>query len=300
MKALITGSNGSCAFYLKNELERHGDEVYGLARPEHELLWMESYLSYLDDVRPDIVYHLASDADVRGSWEHPGHTLHNNIQGTVNLFEALRSLKQRPIIQVCSTSEVYGNPSQWPIGETWPIQPANPYAVSKAAQDALGAVYAASYGFRVVRTRAFGYINPKRAALSLTAFAKQIVEIENGERRVLRHGNLDSIRTFCDVRDIVAAYRLAANLEGVYNIGSEESISVGECLNALISYSKCAINLEYDPDLTRPFDITNIVPYCRKFNQATGWRPRVGLKESLQWLLECCRIEADKKEKLCA
>jgi len=292
-RSLITGSNGSVAYYLREWLERNpGAQIFGLSRPDCDLNNFEAVCARLEVSKPDVIYHCASDANVRESWIYPREVIENNVNGTVNLFEAIRAVGIRPVVQVCSTSEVYGSPWHWPIGEDWQLAPLNPYAVSKAAQDMLASIYEKAYGIPVVITRAFGYINPRRADLALISFARQIAEIEAGRRHVLKHGNLDTYRTFCDVRDIVKAYELAASLgEGVYNIGSSERISVEQCLAALCDMATVAIPREFDQALARPADVTNIVPDCTRFRQRTGWEPQISFKESLTWLLNYCRQE---------
>jgi nucleoside-diphosphate-sugar epimerase len=282
---LITGANGSAAYYLAQEL--NGNYV-GLSRPDCDLTDFKTLCERLDQYRPDVIYHLASDADVRGSFDRSIYVMRNNIMGTVNLFEACRELNIRPVMVICSTSEVYGNPGKYPITEDFPISPVNPYAVSKACQDLMGGMYEKAYGFRVVRTRAFGYINPKRDNLSLTSFAKQIIVAERTGAKV-HHGNLFSIRTFCDVRDIAKAYVLAAEKTGVFNIGSEQPISIKACLDMLASYSKVPVTLFQDPARMRPTDVTNQIPDCSKFRKATGWQPEIKLEDSLKWLLSTCR-----------
>lgn len=283
---LITGSNGSAAYYLANELR--GNYV-GLSRPDCDLRDFDTVCARLDLHKPDVIYHLASDAEVGLSFERVHYVMHNNIMGTVNLFEACRRLNIRPNIVICSTSEVYGNPGKWPITEDFPIAPVNPYAVSKACQDLMGGMYEKAYGFSVVRTRAFGYINPRRATLSLSAFARKIADIERGKYVELRHGNLSSRRTFCDVRDVAKAYVIAATRGGTFNIGSERPVTIGEALEILCSYSKTPIKKVQDPALIRPIDVTDQIPDCSKFRNATGWEPKIRLEDSLRWLLATAR-----------
>lgn len=283
---LITGSNGSAAYYLADELR--GDCV-GLARPDCDLTNFTHVCDKLDELKPDVIYHLASYADVGESFNRVGYTMHNNVAGTVNLLEACRKLNIRPVIQICSTSEVYGNPGPQPVTESQQLAPINPYAVSKTTQDLLGSVYAKAYGFRVVITRAFGYVNPRRASLSLSSFARQIVAVERGLSDAVPHGNLKSVRTFCDVRDIVRAYRVATEKEGVFNIGSERPISIGDALDIIVGFATCPIRLVSNPALMRPTDVTHMIPDCTKFRNATGWEPQIPLEESLKWLLSICR-----------
>lgn len=292
MKALITGIRGAAASYLHVYLRDRGDEVIGIGRPDVELTDYAQVSGALAAIAPDVIYHLAADADVLASFNDEGKTLRNNIESTFNVLDVARKLPKRPAIQICSTSEVYGDPVMSPAGETWPLEPLNPYAVSKATQDMLGRMFAACYGLRVVVTRAFGYVNPLRRDLCLSNFAQQIAEIEFGKRTELRHGNLESVRTFCDSRDIVRAYAYAhdSKLQGIYNIGSEQEISIWQCLEALKSMAKVPIRCVPDIDLMRPLDIKRSVPDCSKFRRATGWEPVIPLKDSLLWLLDHYRI----------
>lgn len=315
LKVLITGISGSGGSYLADHITENYPtvEVHGISRwhstsshknlskcqgkiqvHECDLTDFSSVLSTIKRVRPDIIFHLASHANVRASFTNPISVIQNNVIGTINLFEALRHVGINPQVLHCSTSEVYGQvlPEEVPIKETAPIRAASPYAVSKVAQDLLGLTYFKSYGMRVVRTRMFTYINPRRGDLFATSFANQVVRIERGLQQRLLHGNLDSLRTIIDVRDAMEAYWLAAH-EGkpgeVYNIGGTTSISVGDFLEVLKSKAKCPIPSEVDPALVRPSDVTLQVPDTTKFTEATGWKPKYSFEESVEFLLEHCR-----------
>jgi len=122
------------------------------------------------------------------------------------------------------------DPARVPIDEDTPMRPASPYAVSKAAQDMLGWSYFLSYGMRIIRTRMFTYLNPRRADLFATAFARQVARIERGLQAELLHGNLDSVRTMLDVRDAMRAYWEAlghCEPGEAYNIGGATTMTVG-------------------------------------------------------------------------
>lgn len=248
----------------------------------------------LADVQPHVIYHLASDANVREAFDNAAQVFTNNAAGTVVLFEAIRKLAIDPLVMVCSSSEVYGNPKEYPIREEFTIRPSNPYAVSKAAQDLLGQMYGRDYGMRVVITRAFSYVNPLRSDLALSNFARQIAQIERGEAQEIVHGNLDSVRAFCDVRDIAAAYAFLPTLptlskasaeDGIYNIGGTEQVSIGQCLEMLVSLARVPVKTRQDAALMRPTDVTNQIPDCTRFHAVTQWEPKIPLRESLEWLL---------------
>jgi len=318
-RALITGVTGSGGSYLADHVVDHcpGVETHGIARwhsashhralrPEvrvHEcdLNDFSSVFSVLKRVKPDVIFHLAAYANVRASFDTPGTVMQNNIMGTNNLFEAIRLLELDPVLQLCSTSEVYGQvrPEEVPIREEQPFRPVSPYAVSKATQDLMGWAYFKSYGMKIIRTRMFTYLNPRRTDLFATAFARQVAWIEAGLQKELVHGNLDSVRTFIDVRDAMAAYWDAALYCApgeAYNIGGETTMKVGDCLDRLVALARKKIPTRLDPKLVRPADVTLQIPCVDKFKAATGWKPRYSFDESLRDLFEHWRAEARREK----
>ena len=189
----ITGSGGSfLAEYILSAYPK--TEIHGVSRwhstssekniskiqnkvvnHECDLCDFSSILSVLKETQPDIVFHIASHANVRSSFSTPLAVMQNNVMGTINLLEAIHVLGIDPIIQICSTSEVYGQvaPENVPINEECPFNPASPYAVSKTTQDLLGFTYFQSYNMKIIRTRMFAYLNPRRSDLFATSFAMQ-------------------------------------------------------------------------------------------------------------------------------
>lgn len=313
-KVLITGIGGSGGSFLAEYVaENHPDaELHGIARwhsttqdnlralvgaaavHECDLMDFGSVLETVRRVAPDVIFHLASHANVRASFVTPSAVLANNVLGTSHLLEAVRILGLDPLVQVCSTSEVYGqvDPKDVPIREDAPMHPASPYAVSKAAQDLLGRTYWANWGMRVVTTRMFSYVNPRRSDLFSTSFARQVARIEAGLQDELLHGNLDSVRTLVDVRDAVRAYWRAAELGEpgeVYNIGGTSTLTVGDFLSRLVALARVPVRLRLDPALLRPTDVTLQVPCVERFRALTGWTPRYSIDESLRFLLETWR-----------
>lgn len=320
-KVLITGISGSGGSYLAEYIVNNHPkiEVHGISRwhstttdnlslvhkrvtvHEADLMDMGSIIGVLQKVKPDVIFHLAAHANVRVSFVTPIAVLNNNIIGTANLFEAIRLGNNYPIIQLCSTSEVYGqvDPKYVPIKEDTPTKPASPYAVSKTAQDLLGWSYFTSYKMPIIRTRMFAYVNPRRADLFASAFAKQVAWIEEGLQDKLVHGNLDSVRTFIDVRDAMRAYWEAivhCEPGEVYNIGGTTTMTVGEFLKKLISMAKVQIRTQLDPKLLRPSDVTLQIPSVEKFIKKTGWKPRYSFDESITELLSYWREQAKKQK----
>lgn len=309
-KVLITGIGGSGGSYLAEYIIEHHPEVevHGLARwhsttqdnlrkfaaritvHEVDLMDMASLLPVMQGIRPDAIFHLAAHANVRASFITPNTVLANNILGTSNLFEAVRITGLDPMIQLCSTSEVYGqvDPKDVPIREDAPMRPASPYAVSKVAQDLLGYTYFVSYRMRIIRTRMFTYLNPRRTDLFASSFARQVARIELGLQKELLHGNLDSVRTLIDVRDAMRAYweaLLYCEPGEAYNIGGTTTMKVEEFLERLVAMARTPIPIKVDPALLRPADVTLQIPNVEKFYKITDWKPRYSFDESLAHLL---------------
>mgnify|MGYP001202884798 FL=1 len=250
--------------------------------------------SKLKILKPDVIFHLASNADVRNSFFEPLKFSKNNNMITVNLLEALRQIKSKAIIIICSTSEVYGNVKKknMPIKENQQISPINPYAVTKVFQDLMAQVYEKTFGLNIIVTRMFSYMNARRNNLFQTAFANQIAAIEQGKLKYLRHGNLKSKRTIIDTNDAMEAYWLAAKkgkIGHIYNICGSHKISVNDFLKKLISFSNKKIKCRLDKNLVRPNDIDLQISDFKKFKRDTGWKPQTNLNFAILNLLKECR-----------
>lgn len=263
---------------------------------DFELRDPKSVESVINKVKPDKIFHLAAQSYVMASFESPADTLETNIIGTLNLLEAVRKSKIDPIIHVCSSSEVYGQVSQdeVPIKETNTFRPASPYAVSKVGQDRLAYQYFKSYGIKTMITRAFTHTGPRRGEVfAESTFAKQIADIEKGKiDPVVKVGNLDSIRTFMDVRDIVEAYWLLTekcDAGEAYNIGGKTTMKVGDMLDMMIKMSTKKISVKQDQKRIRPSDVTLQIPDISKFVKKTNWAPKIPVEKTFKDLLDYWR-----------
>jgi len=311
MKVLITGITGMVGSHLAEYiLDNHPEvELHGLIRwrspfdnirniypkvilHQAELRDLNSLIVLLRKVKPDRIFHLAAQSYVTTSFDAPADTLNTNVIGTTNLLDAVRIIGIDPKIHICSSSEVYGQVTEdeIPIKENNAFRPASPYAVSKVGEDMIAMQYFISYGIKTIRTRMFTHTGPRRGdVFAESAFAKQIAEIEAGLRKnPVKVGNLDSVRTFADVRDSVRAYWLLLEKcphGEVYNIGGKETMTVGEMLNLLKGMAKCKIEHVVDPTLLRPSDVTLQIPEISKFQKATGWQPEISTEKTMQDLL---------------
>ena len=259
---------------------------------------LSSLIKILEEIKPVKIFHLAAQSYVQDSFLMPAETLRTNIIGTNNLLEAIRISKIHPKIHICSSSEVYGQVHDYeiPIKETNPLRPVSPYAVSKVGEDMVAYQYYQSYGLKIIRTRMFTHTGPRRGAVFAEgAFAKQIAQIEKGIHPdgILKTGNLDSVRTFSDVRDAVRAYWLLlekCKIGEVYNIGGNETMKIGEMLDILIGMSSSKIKHKSDKKLFRPSDVTLQIPDSEKFRKHTKWKPIYKVEQTLEDLLNFYRV----------
>jgi len=310
MRILITGITGFAGSHLAElALGRNGVEVYGTLRNRSRLENIEHLLPRLHlvecdirdpfavqnvirDVTPDRVFHLAAQSFVPTSWVAPEETITTNVLGQLNLLEAIRQLRPETRIQIACSSEEYGlvHPDEVPITEDNPLRPLSPYGVSKVAQDLLGYQYHASYGLHIVRTRAFNHTGPRRGEIFATSsFAKQVAEIEAGLKPpVIQCGNLDAIRDFTDVRDMVRAYWLAlehGEPGEAYVVASGKAYAIREVLELLLAAAKRPISVEVDPQRLRPSDVALLLGDASRFRARTGWRPEIAFAQTMADLL---------------
>jgi len=257
-----------------------------------------SVLNAVEKARPDIVFHLAAQSYPKTSFESPLETFDTNIQGTSRLLDAVRRVTPSAIVHVCASSEVFGRVSadKLPIDEECTFHPASPYAISKVGTDLIGRFYAEAYGMKVMTTRMFTHTGPRRGdVFAESSFAKQIALIEAGLiPPVIRVGNLESLRTFADVRDAVRAYYLLVTVNPVsgsyYNIGGTFTCRVGDMLNHLIGISTVSgIKIQVDTNRLRPIDADLQVPDTRKFRAHTGWVPQIPFERTMADLLNYWR-----------
>lgn len=313
MNIIVTGGAGSGGSYLCEYIVNNHPEyqVHVLSRwhsttsqnnlsaiknkvviHECDMSDLGSLCRILRAVKPVKIFNMASHAHVHVSFKTPLAVFNNNVGLMINLLEAIRLECPETVLQQCSTSEIFGNPKEFPMTEEHPRVPVNIYAVSKLSQETLCYAYHKSFGIKVIISRAFAYINPRRREIFSTAFALQVANIEQGKLDILRHGNLFSTRNIMDVRCMARAYWLLSE-KGIigqsYNIGGDEILTVGDFMMKLISKAKCHIWTWEDPSLFRNIDVDKQICDSSKFISATGFKIEYTLDESIEWLLEECR-----------
>lgn len=326
--ALITGITGMVGSHLADYLLANTDwKIYGFCRwqdnlenIEHlsdlinkkervELIYgdLNDYSSIQKAVRKDqfeYVFHLAAQSFPQTSFVSPLETLQTNIIGTANLLEAIKERrferfhKPDPVIHICASSEVFGRVSKdkLPIDEECTFHPASPYAISKVGTDLLGRYYGEAYGMKVVTTRMFTHTGPRRGdVFAESTFAKQIAMIEASLiPPKLYVGNLDSMRTWADVRDAVRAYYMLVTINPTpgeyYNIGGTYSCTIKDMLKCLLSKStRKDIEVVVSSDRLRPIDADLQIPDTSKFTNHTGWKPEIPFEKTMDDLLNYWR-----------
>jgi GDP-4-dehydro-6-deoxy-D-mannose reductase len=247
-----------------------------------------SVISIFYKAKPDYIFHLAAQSFVPLSWQAPVLTLNTNIMGTLNILDAVKGTCPRAKVLIAGSSEEYGyvKPKECPITENQPLRPMSPYGVSKVAADLLAQQYAKSYALNVIITRAFNHTGPRRGEVFVTSkIAKGYAALKLKLPGVdLRLGNLDAIRDWTDVRDMVRAYWLAINQctpGEPYNIGTGRGYSIDEVTRLMAQISEVPVALCQDPSLQRPSDVPLLICDSSKFSKRTGWQPEIPFTQTL-------------------
>ena len=315
MNILITGITGFVGSHMADYILEHtNDHVYGFKR------WMEDtknidhlidnprvtlfsgdlvdYASVDRAIRlsnPDKIFHFAAQSFPESSFKNPIITLHTNVLGTTHLFESIKTNELDPIIVSVSTSEVYGMPKEdeIPIKETNPIRAANPYSISKVGHDLMSQYYYNAYGMKIITTRMFSHEGARRGKeFAVSSFAYQIAKGEKSGNYVVKHGNLNSIRTYNHIDDAIEAYWLCSESDRygeIYNIGGDETCKVGEALDSMIKKSDKPFTKVLDEERLRPTDITLQIPDSSKFRKHFNWKPKRKLNDICDDLLNYWR-----------
>ncbi len=305
MRILITGASGFVGPHLAAELLAHGHEVLATGRSVDPppgigmAAWKPADLTSRDDVRdllaamkPECIVLLAAQSNPAASWDCPDETFRVNAAATALLAdEAGRSKTTRRILFV-SSSDVYGapDPEHLPVRETSPFSPANPYAVSKVAAERLVALCASRHELEYAIVRPFSHTGPGQTErFVVPAFARQIARIEAGEQDELRHGSLGAWRDFSDVRDVVRAYRLAAESApsgSVYNVCSGSGVSVQSILDRLVALSSVAVRTTIDKSRLRTEKPVEFRGDRSLIAAELGWQPEIPIERTLSDVLD--------------
>jgi GDP-4-dehydro-6-deoxy-D-mannose reductase len=308
MRIFITGATGFAGSHLVDLLLSQNHHIFGLVHAgsghlplpkndairavEGDLLDQASLENALDVAKPDLVFHLAGQASPRISWMDPQNTFEINTIGVVNLLEALLAFG-RPRTVIVTSADMYSDirAEQLPISEQTFPSPKHPYGISKLAAGHLVNAYWKKYGLPVIEARPFNHIGPRQnLGFVVPDFASQLAAIQNGNNKSeIFVGNLDVLRDFTDVRDVVQAY-LDLATKGTtgesYLVCSGQAISIQVLLDTLIRISGVDVTVKQKPEISRPSENMKLVGTYEKLFKDTGWSPKINLETSLSDALD--------------
>jgi GDP-4-dehydro-6-deoxy-D-mannose reductase len=311
LRILVLGSSGFAGRWLCAELARDGHEVWGSKRPGSDpevalsSAWVpdaalhgvvpcdlcdsESVRKAIVAVRPDAIVALAGMAFAPAAARDPAAAYRVHVLGTINVLQAAAALGPSTRVLIVTSSEIYGGVAagDLPATENTPLRPANLYAASKASTDLTAYALSRSFPGHVIRVRPFNHTGPgQRVDFVCPAFASQVAAIARGEKPpILEVGNIDSVRDFSDVRDIVRGYA-AALVSGkngeVYNLCAGEGTTVRWVLETLCQVAGVRPEIRIDPARARPAEVPVLYGSYAKAEAELGWRPRIRLRETLE------------------
>lgn len=319
MKALVVGASGFVGDYLIDAIKEDMlCDVYATKLPQHKawrdditvldlnILDARQVQDCLNQVEPDYIFYLAAQSSIAKSWADPPQTVQVNVQGSLNVLDAIRTLRNSPRVLIVGSGEEYGAipPEAVPIPEETLLNPQNIYAATKACQNMMASIYAAAYGLQLIMVRAFNHMGPGQMDIFVISdFCHQAARIEAGlQEPVIRVGNLQARRDFTDVRDVVRAYtRLIqfGRAGETYNVGSGHAITIQSALDTIIQKSKKDISVFVDPQKLRPIDVPVIEADIQKLYAATGWQPCIPFEQTIEEMLDYWRKQCEREKMEC-
>lgn len=308
MRVLITGITGFVGRHLTRHLAVAGDVITGISssgqwpsefKSEMERLarldamdladsdCMEPLTDLIDRKQPDAIYHLAAQANPQASMDDPRGSWAVNLGGTLNLLESVRASSINPRVLVVSSGVVYGNPpaDRIPVREDCPECPINPYSASKVAADMLAIQGHLGYGLNTIIARPFNHAGPGQSSrYVLPNLAMQAAEIVAGVKPEMQTGNLEIVRDFTDVRDIVRGYRILmekGQTGEIYHLGQGRGTRLMDALEALRQITGHALPQAVDAGRLRGVDLQLLVADVSKIESHTGWKAEIPLQTTM-------------------
>ena len=296
MKVIIVGASGFVGGYLARELESAGHSTIKVDLPEVNLLNADQVESLIESTKPDAVVNLAAISSVGASWKCPADTISVNVNGTLNLLEAIRKHAPEAKTLLIGSAEEYAIPEgNKALKETDPLEASNPYGISKIAQENFAQLYRKKYGMKIVCTRSFNHTGiGQTTTFALPSFVKQVAAIDkSGKPGKILVGNLSAYRDFSDVEDVVHVYRMLLENENefdTYNVGSGIANKIEDLLkDVILKFSPVDIEIVVDPEKVRPVE----TPYlCADNTRVKKYWNGTDIRVTLKKMFDHFRAEA--------
>ena len=297
-KYLITGIGGFVGQYFVDCLRRHepdsnivGVDIIPQTRIPNikyfqlNLTDKDAVYQILKNEKPNYIIHLAAISSVAQSWQDPAGCFINNMTAFLNLADGVRELNL-PIRLLCvGSSEEYGFYDEV-LREDLALHPKSPYSVAKLSQEYLSKLYVDRFGLDIVMTRSFNHIGPGQSTrFVIPSFIKQLVDIANGnQENKMSVGNIDVVRDFLDVRDVVEAYYQIVQkgkTRQVYNVCSGNGIKLRDIIETAAAQIGITPKIEIDPARVRTNEMMMVVGDNTKLCQELGWESHYSLQQTI-------------------
>lgn len=303
MRALVTGATGFVGRYLIKLLISHGynvcgtfyhlpsdcNNLSGVHLENVDITDKTTLRRVIKNFLPDEVYHLAGVAVTHEVDKEVYYS--TNFLGTNILLDAIREIVPNCRVLIIGSAHAYGMVEEdyQPIREEQELRPNTHYAAAKAAADMVACAYAAE-GLYVVRARPFNHTGPGQSTgFVCSRLAKLVAEVSLGRRTpMIKVGNIETVRDFTDVRDVVEAYWLLMQKgrQGeAYNVCSQKGYTIKEIITILTHYARINIQLKTDSDLLRESDIPVLIGSREKIFRHTEWEPKILFENTLLALI---------------
>lgn len=303
MKILVTGANGFVAPHLIRAIKQQNEEsiIVGIGRSPNnspliseficgDLRDLDFITKTISEVKPDAIIHLASQSSVSDSWIKPNYTFNNNVNIFLNLLDAVKKASKNIRILSIGSSEEYGSlTSEIKLKESDCLKPTSPYAVARVAQTNLACLYAKNFEMDIVCTRSFNHYGiGQRHGFVIADFMSKVIQYKlKGDAVTV--GNLEIIRDFVNVADVVDAY-LKLLFHGktgeIYNVCAGVGYRLKDILTMIFSIVGVDPNYQTNISLLRPNENNIIIGDNTKITTELCWMPKIKLNNGIEELYD--------------
>lgn len=318
MKVLVTGAGGMVGSHMVEILHDQGEDVLGtyykpttditeidssIRMIECDVRYYQSVLNIISEFQPDKIFHLAAQSYPTVSWTHPQATIDTNVNGTINVYEAIKAVRKKnpeydPMVVVACSSAEYGqtlNELEDPyVKETAELKPLHPYGVSKVGQDLLSFQYFMNDHIRCIRVRIFNSTGTRKVNDVTSDFTHRAVIAERTGKYEMRCGNLETKRAIMDQRDLIHGLLLLSDkgkAGDVYNLSSEHVYQMKDIVKMIENQINHKLEIKVDPELLRPTDERIIVGDVSKLKEDTGWKQEIPMEKTISDMLDYWRMK---------